>query len=86
LLGNGLIVLNLLLLVSPRATMGNYFTWESGDRTAAVGSIDAEKMLQDALGELSEALKQGIDVFVEHLPCVDLAELFGDLADEPVKR
>ena len=48
--------------------MGNYFTWESGDRTAAVGSIDAEKMLQDALGELSEALKQGIDVFVKHLP------------------
>jgi len=48
--------------------MGNYFTWESGDRTAAVGSIDAEKMLQDPLGELPEALKQGIDVFVEHLP------------------
>ena len=68
LLDNGLIVLNLLVLVSPKATMGNYFTWESGDRSAAVGSIEAEKMLEDALGELSEALKQGIDVFVEHLP------------------
>ena len=68
LLDNGLIVLNLLVLVSPKATMGNYFTWESGDRTAAVGSIEAEKLLEDAFGELSEALKQGIDVFVERLP------------------
>jgi serine/threonine protein kinase len=68
LLGNGLIVLNLLVLVSPKAAMGNYFAWESGDRAAAVGSIEAEKMLDDALGELMEALRQGIDVFVERLP------------------
>jgi serine/threonine protein kinase len=68
LLDNGLIVLNLLILVSPKATMGNYFTWESGDRSAAVGSIEAEKMLEDAIGELCEALKQGIDVFVERMP------------------
>ena len=68
LLDNGLIVLNLLVLVSPKATMGNYFTWESGDRTEAVGSIEAEKLLEDAVSELTEALKQGIDVFVEHLP------------------
>ena len=68
LLDNGLIVLNLLVLVSPKATMGNYFAWESGDRTATVGSIEAEKLLEDAVSELTEALKQGIDVFVEHLP------------------
>jgi hypothetical protein len=68
LLDNSLIVLNLLVLVSPKATMGNYFIWQSGDRSAAVGSIEAEQMLEDALGELSEALKQGIDVFVERMP------------------
>jgi serine/threonine protein kinase len=68
LLGNGLIVLNLMVHVSPKATMGNYFTWESGDRTATAGSIEAEKLLEDAVSELTEALKQGIDVFVEHLP------------------
>ena len=68
LLDNGLIVLNLLVLVSPKATMGNYFARESGDRTATVGSIEAEKLLEDAVSELTEALKQGIDVFVEHLP------------------
>lgn len=68
LLDNGLIVVNLQILVSPKATMGNYFNWQSGDRAAAVGSIEAEKMLEGAVGELTEALKQGIDVFVEHLP------------------
>jgi len=68
LLDNGLIVLNLLILVSPKATMGSYFNWESGDRTATVGSIEAEKMLEGAAGELTEALKQAIDVFVDHLP------------------
>jgi hypothetical protein len=56
------------ILVSPKATMGNYFNWQSGDRAASVGSIEAEKMLEGAIGELTEALKQGIDVFVEHLP------------------
>jgi len=61
-------VLNLLVLVSPKATMGNYFTWESGDRSAAVGSIEAEQMLEGAISELSGALKQGVDVFVERLP------------------
>ena len=68
LLDIGLLVLNLLVLVAPKATMGNYFGWESGDRTAAVGSIEAEKMLEGAVSELTEALKQGIDVFVERLP------------------
>jgi serine/threonine protein kinase len=68
LLGDGRIMLNLLVLVSPNGTMGSYFAWESGDRSAAVGSIDAEKMLEDSLGELSEALQQGVDVFVERLP------------------
>jgi serine/threonine protein kinase len=68
LLGDGRVVLNLLVLVSPKATMGSYFAWESGDRAAAAGSIEAEQMLGDAVGELSEALKQGIDVFVDSLP------------------
>jgi serine/threonine protein kinase len=68
LLDNGLIVLNLLVLVSPKGTMGNYFNWESGDRAATVGSIEAETMLEGAVSELSEALRQGIDIFVEHLP------------------
>jgi serine/threonine protein kinase len=68
LLGNGLIVLHLLIFVGPKSATGNDFSWESGDRSAAVGSIEAEQMLEDAIGGLSEALKQGIDVFVERMP------------------
>jgi serine/threonine protein kinase len=68
LLDTGILVLNVLVLVGPKATMGNYFSWESGDRTAAVGSIGAEKMLEGAVSELTEALKQSIDVLVERLP------------------
>ena len=52
--------------------MGSYFAWESGSRTATVGSIEAEKLLEDAVSEITDALKQGIDVLVEHLP--DLAD------------
>jgi hypothetical protein len=68
LLDTGILALNLLVLVGPKATMGNYFSWESGDRTAAVGSIEAETMVEGAVSELTEALKRGIDVFVERLP------------------
>ncbi len=51
--------------------MGSYFDWQSGDRSAPVGSAEAEKMLEDAVRELSDALRQGIDVFIEHLPAAD---------------
>ena len=65
---DGVIALNLLVLVGPEGAMGNYFNWQSRDREAVVGSIEAEKMLDDAVSELGDALKQGIDVFAEHLP------------------
>lgn len=68
LLSNGLILLNLLILVAPEKTMGNYFNWQSGERSALVGSAEAEKLLEDAVRELSDALRQGIDVFVDQLP------------------
>jgi hypothetical protein len=48
--------------------MGNYFAWESGERSAPVGSVEAEKMLEDAVNELSDALGEGVDAFVEHVP------------------
>jgi hypothetical protein len=37
--------------------------------TRRVGaSIEAERMLEDGIREVSEGLKQGADVFVEYLP------------------
>ena len=65
---DGLILLHLLVLVAPQRTMGNYFAWESGERSAPVGSVEAEKMLEDAVNELSDALREGVDVFVQHVP------------------
>lgn len=68
LFADSVIALNLQVLVAPLRTMGNFFHWQSGDRIAAVGSIEAERMLEDAVGELSEALKQGIEELVERVP------------------
>ncbi len=48
--------------------MGGFFNWQSPDMSAPVGSVEMEKMLQDGIAELSQNLKQGVDVFVEHLP------------------
>jgi hypothetical protein len=71
LLSNGLILLHLLVLVGPEGTMGSYFDWQLEEMSAPVGSVEAEKMLEDAVRELSDALRQGVDVFVEHLPPAD---------------
>lgn len=65
---DGVILLHLLVLVAPQKTMGSYFAWESGERSAPVGSVEAEKMLEGAVNELSDALREGVDVFVEHVP------------------
>jgi hypothetical protein len=36
--------------------------------SAPVGSVEAEKMLEDGIRELTDALKRGVEVFVEKLP------------------
>jgi hypothetical protein len=61
---DGLILLHLLVLVAPQKVMGSYFAWESGERSAPVGSVEAEKMLEDAVSELSDALREAVEVFV----------------------
>jgi len=35
---------------------------------ARVGSVEAEKMLDDGVRELTDALKRGVEVFVDKLP------------------
>jgi serine/threonine protein kinase len=65
---DGLILLHLLVLVAPYKTMGNYFAWQSGERSAQVGGAEAEKMLEDAVRDLTEALTQAVNVFIEHVP------------------
>ncbi len=48
--------------------MGTYFDSKLEIRSAPVGSVEAEKMLDDGIRDLSSALKTGIDVFVEKQP------------------
>lgn len=64
---DGLLLLHMLVLVAPRRTMGNYFSWEPGERSAPVGSVEAEKMLEDSVRELTDALSKAVDVFIEHV-------------------
>jgi hypothetical protein len=68
LFSDGDFLLRLWVHVGPERTMGSFFDWQSPDRSAPVGSVEMEKMLQDAVAELSQGLRQGVDVFVEQLP------------------
>jgi serine/threonine protein kinase len=68
---DGRLLVRSMIFVGPEKTMGSYFYWQSDDRSAPVGSVEAEKMLEGAVHELADALKQGVDVFIEHLPVTD---------------
>jgi hypothetical protein len=48
--------------------MGPDFDWMPGERSVPVGSVEAEKMLDDGVRELRDALKRGVEVFVDKLP------------------
>lgn len=68
LFSDGAFLLRLWVHVGPEKTMGAFYDWRSDDMAAPVGSIELEKLLQDGTTQLSRGLKEGIDVFVEHLP------------------
>jgi hypothetical protein len=48
--------------------MATDFDWQREVTSAPVGSVEAERMPQDGVRELGDALAQGINVFVERLP------------------
>ena len=68
LFNNGDAQLRLMVHVGPQGVMGVDFHWELDDRSAPVGSVEAEKMLEDGIRELTDALKHGVNVFVDKLP------------------
>lgn len=47
---------------------GNDFYWESREREAPTGSIEAERVLQQAVAELGDQLQRAVEVFVEKTP------------------
>jgi serine/threonine protein kinase len=65
---DGMLMLNMMVHVGPEGVMGNAFYWQMHERSAPAGTVEAEKMLEDAVHELSDALRKGIDVFVDQLP------------------
>jgi hypothetical protein len=62
-----LIVRALMAVGYPNLIGGDHF-WQSQPRTAPVGTVEAEKMLQNAVDELRDQLSAALEVFVNHLP------------------
>lgn len=54
--------------VGPEGVMGSDFTWERDTASARVVSIEAERMLEEGVADLREKLREGLDVFVAHVP------------------
>ncbi|MDQ3879349.1 MAG: protein kinase [Actinomycetota bacterium] len=65
---DGVLLLHLMVDVGLEGVMSTFFHWQSDEHSAPAGSIEAEKMLELGVAELSDALRQGIDVFVENVP------------------
>jgi Protein kinase domain len=74
LLGDGTLALHMMVHVGPEGVMATNFNWHRPVASAPVGSVEAEKMLSDGVDELAGALRDAIDVFVEHLPDVSGAD------------
>lgn len=68
LMEDGALNLHLMIDVGPDGVMGTVFDWQRPMASAMVGTVEAEQMLDDGVRELVEQLRQGIDVFVDHLP------------------
>jgi serine/threonine protein kinase len=47
---------------------GPRFDWQSGARSAPVGSVQLEKVLETAINDAAEQLPAALDVFIEHVP------------------
>jgi hypothetical protein len=65
---DGTLRLLLMVHVGPEGVMGTYFDSQLEIRSAPVGSVEADKMLEDGVRDLSDALKTAVDVFVERQP------------------
>jgi serine/threonine protein kinase len=68
LFNDGDLQLRLMVHVGPQGVMGTDFDWVLDERSAPVGSVEAEKMLDDGIRDLTDALKRGVEVFVDKLP------------------
>ena len=65
---DGTLRLHLMVQVGPEGIMGIDFDGRLKPRSAPVGSVEAEKMFEDGVRDLSAALQEGVEVFVEKQP------------------
>ncbi len=68
LLDDGSLVLHLMVDVGPDGVMATNFNWHPSACSAPVGTVEAEQMLEDGVRGLTDALREGIGVFVDQLP------------------
>ncbi len=64
---NGHLMLQTMVDVGLEGVWGTDFQFRSELHTAPVGSVEAEKMLEDGVAELAKALKEGIDALLVRL-------------------
>jgi serine/threonine protein kinase len=57
--------------VGPEGVMGSDFRWEREAASAPVGSVEAERMLEQGVEQLAEKLHEGMAVFVSEAPGAD---------------
>jgi hypothetical protein len=66
---DGTIYLLLMVDVAAQKTFWNVFHWQPAEtRSAQVGSVEARKMLEDEVREMTDAVRQAVELLVDHLP------------------
>jgi serine/threonine protein kinase len=65
----GRLLLHLMVFVGEEGLMGgNTFMWRPDVKSAPVGTAELDKMLDEAIAELTDALQQGVAFLVDQLP------------------
>lgn len=65
---DGVLIFRAFVDVGYHSLGGSDFHWQSADREAPVGSLEADRMLEEGVTELAEQLREAVDVFVEKVP------------------
>ena len=73
LMTDGTLRLHLMVHVGPDGVMATMYSWHRPAASAMVGTVEAERMLDEGIRELVDSLQQGIDIFVEQMPDAHLA-------------
>lgn len=65
---DGTLIFRSFVLVGPQRSFGSPYSWTSEPLEAPVGSVAAERMLEEGVAVLAEKVQEGLAVFVAELP------------------